>query len=245
MGWGDELMAAGEAQALGGKVGIYDKSGSQRYHMAWENNPYIARLGEAHDKKLVNAPSARPYVKRVNHMAWEWQPYKPKPAKMYFSNAELKFMESLPVNYVVIEPNLKDKAESVNRQWNWERFVEVSESINIPFVQLGKTKPKMLPNAKWIQTDNPRYMAGVMKMSRAYIGHEGGMHHTSAAVGRPAVVIFGGFTSPLVTGYEQHINMSDNTLGCGKRVKCNHCEIAMNNIKTEDVIYALRGILNV
>ena len=244
MGWGDEVMAAGEAQALGGKVGIYDNNGNQRYHPAWENNHCIAKIGENHTKKIVNAPNCRPYVKKINHATWEWQPYVPKLASFYFSAEELAFMAKLPLNYIVIEPNLKDKAESINRRWSWERFAEVTNNTDLQFVQLGKTKPKMLPNTKWIKTDNERYMAAALRMARAYIGHEGGMHHTAAAVQTPAVVIFGGFITPKVTGYKNHINFAVDGLGCGRRLKCTHCESAMNEITSNAVINALRGILN-
>jgi ADP-heptose:LPS heptosyltransferase len=60
-------------------------------------------------------------------------------------------------------------------------------------------------------------------LSRAigYLGPEGGMHHASAAVGVPAVVIFGGYISPKVTGYEGHINLFTGTgLGCGNSQPC-------------------------
>ena len=43
MGWGDELMACGEAMAKEGTVAITDASGNPRWHMAWENNPKIVK----------------------------------------------------------------------------------------------------------------------------------------------------------------------------------------------------------
>jgi len=71
------------------------------------------------------------------------------------------------------------------------------------------------------------------------------LHHTAAALGISGVVIFGGFVSPQVTGYDMHHNLFiGDGLGCGKRVKCLHCTDAMNRITPQMVIDPLRKILN-
>lgn len=243
MGWGDELMAAGEAMSLGGVVAIKDKNGNHRWHEAWENNSQIARVGDKYDKFIINAPSARPYTTAVNHAAWTWKAYKPKPAKFYFSEDELHEIAFIENNFIVVEPHLKQKAESVNRDWGWDNFAKVTSSVDADWVQLGPTKPKMLPNARWIQTTKPRMMAAVMSKARAFLSPEGGMHHTAAALNLKGVVLFGGFIAPQVTGYTMHKNIFiGEGLGCGKRLKCEHCADAWRKINPERIIKIMTGM---
>jgi len=245
MGWGDELMACGEAMALGGIVAIKDKSGNHRWHEAWENNPHIAKPNEKYDKFIVNAPSARPYAKGVNAQAWDFYAYKPKPAKFYFSEAEQAYVNALEGGFIVVEPHLKNKAESVNRNWGWDNFAKVTSSVDADWVQMGEVKPKLLPNTRWIQTPTPRAMAMVMSKAKSCLLPEGGMHHTSASFNVKGVVLFGGFVAPQVTGYKIHKNIYIGTgLGCGKRIKCQHCADAWSKIDPERVINIMRGMSN-
>ena len=246
MGWGDELMACGEAMAVGGKVKIMDKSGNVRKHAAWDNNPHIVQSSnEAADHHILNSPGARPYVKTVGATAWEFKPYKPKPAKFYFTDEEQAYIDRLPADFVVIEPGLKEKMESQNRRWDGDNFAMVTQYVNAKWIQLGSVMPQLLPNAEWICTPTPRHMAAVLSKAKAFVSHEGGLHHTAAAFGLQGVVIYGGFVSPQVTGYDMHHNLFvGDGLGCGKRVKCPHCTDAMNRITPQMVIDPLRKILN-
>lgn len=243
MGWGDELMAAGEAMNLGGVVAIKDKSQNHRWHPAWENNPHIARPGEKYDKFIINAPGARPYAKSVNAHAWDWQAYRPKPAKFFWSEDEEAYRGMIEGNFLVVEPHLKDKQESVNRDWGWDNFAQVTSSVDADWVQFGEKKPKLLPNARWIQTPTPRHMAAALSKARGFLSPEGGMHHTAAALNLKGVVLFGGFIAPQVTGYQMHKNIYiGHGLGCGKRVKCQHCSDAWGKIDPERITKIMRGI---
>lgn len=68
------------------------------------------------------------------------------------------------------------------------------------------------------------------------MGCEGGMHHGSAAVGIPAVVLFGGFIHPRTTGYESHANIFTGGRACGSIKPCAHCRQAMLAISVERVL---------
>jgi hypothetical protein len=82
-----------------------------------------------------------------------------------------------------------------------------------------------------------------------YVGHEGGLHHAAAAVRLPAVVIFGGFITPAVTGYAEQVNLTApglgvaHPLGCGRRVDCPHCADAIAQITPELVAQEVRKVL--
>jgi hypothetical protein len=243
MGWGDELMAAGEAMALGGVVAIKDRNNNHRWHPAWENNPHIAKSGDKYSRFIVNAPGYRPYFTAVNQSAWSWRAYRPKPAKFFWSEDEEAFKGMIEGGFLVVEPNLKQKAESVNRDWGWDNFARVTSSVNADWVQFGETKPKLLPNTRWIQTPTPRHMAAALSKAKAFLAPEGGLHHTAAALNLKGVVLFGGFVAPQVTGYTMHKNIfTGGGLGCGMRVKCQHCVDAWSKIDPERIIKIMRGL---
>jgi hypothetical protein len=85
-----------------------------------------------------------------------------------------------------------------------------------------------------------------------YIGPEGGLHHASAATGYrnkhdgrklgegcQAVVLYGGFVPPEVTGYDTHTNLTGNSKeACGSISKCQHCIEAMQSIEVDEVFEA-------
>jgi ADP-heptose:LPS heptosyltransferase len=249
MGWGDEIMALGEAEKLSGNVAIVDASGKPRQHPAWLGHLKIAQPSEGFEHSVLNCPGNRPYVKSVTASAWQWKPYKPTAGHIEFSEQELEFAESLGNNFIVIEPTLKNKVESQNRNWGWTNFTKLTRLIDADWVQFGATEPRMLPKARWIQTKTARHMAVALTKAKAFVSPEGGMHHTAASVNLGGVVIFGGFISPEVTGYDIHTNIfkGDNThsiLGCGKRVKCTHCDRAMQEITPEYVATKLRLYLD-
>ena len=252
MGLGDELMAAGEAQALSKacgncKVAILDKSGvKQRWHEMWDNDPHIAKLGDKFTKSIVNGPGRRGYIESFNSDRWLWRRYKPIPPKLFFSDNELRFANSIGEGFVVIEPNLKVKAESVNRNWGWNNFVSlVSMFPNLNWVQIGPDSTKVLPNVKLIKVSSPRMAAASLTKAKAFVSHEGGMHHMAAAVNLRGVVIYGGFTSPMVSGYDVHNHLFvPSNLGCGSIKACNHCKIAMESISPKMVSTELIKVLS-
>jgi len=77
-----------------------------------------------------------------------------------------------------------------------------------------------------------------------YIGPEGGLHHGAAAVGTPAVVIFGGYIHPTTTGYAAHVNLFGADEACGNTTECQHCKLAMDAITVDQVYEAAKGILS-
>ena len=74
--------------------------------------------------------------------------------------------------------------------------------------------------------------SSLLNISDLYFGPEGGFHHAAAALNKKAVVIFGGFIDPLVTGYDFHNNIYVDIDGspCGSRVICKHCKDCIQKI---------------
>lgn len=249
MGWGDELLAAGQArraqQADQRRVQILDVAGAARWHAIWNGNPRIARIGETGDfQRITNGPNARPYIASKTAQRWTWKPFEPTPGEIFFTDIERAFAAPYRPQ-VVVEPTVKAKA-SPNKQWpiqHWQRFVRLAKEAGIELTQIGPHGSRILPGVNFILTTEFRLACAVLANARAYVGHEGGMHHAAAALGVPAVVIFGGFISPAQTGYPTHRNLFTGGEACGMRVQCKHCADAMAAIKPEAVLDELRAIL--
>ena len=220
-------MVLGEAQAkaaeLGGPVEIVDAAGQRVTSPLFVNQPCFAQHGQQPVATLALGPGKRPYMVNGGGRRRVWKRYQPKAAKINWLEEELAWIESLPNDYVVIEPTIKQRAGMANKTWGFDRYQQVVKKLNqIKWVQLVQddTTPR-LNGVQHIRTFSFRSAMATLSRAIGYLGPEGGLHHASAAVGIPAVVIFGGYISPEVTGYEGHINLFTGTgLGCGNADQC-------------------------
>ena len=103
---------------------------------------------------------------------------------------------------------------------------------------LGPRKPQIRPRSF-------RESMAYLKAARLYIGPEGGLHHAAAAVGTRAVVVYGGFTSPLITGYAFQTQLTGGAAeACGTRYGlCPHCREHLDRITVAEVLAAARALL--
>lgn len=262
MGYGDEIIALGQVQEIVRlsdiqKVEIVGSNGERRWSDLWEEHPEIAKRNERGDFQLKNGPNARPYIKswdtwggkaRSIFSGWRVRDFRAKlklPASAIVEGAELKTATG---SYILVEPNIKGPG-SPNKLWGVERFQKVVDSIRwakpeISIVQFDNGGP-MLEGVLRIVSPSFVSALGIMSSTSAYLGIEGGLHHAAGALGIPAVVVFGGFTSPEFVGYPEHRNffIEGPESPCGRWAPCPHCEIAMSKIKPAYVAAALTDLL--
>jgi ADP-heptose:LPS heptosyltransferase len=250
---GDILMSSGEARRLwkatGKPVLITDRSLRPVRSDLFNGLPYIIFAPTQHYQHLINGSGTRPYILSKLHKQWTWRKYQPQPAEIVFTPEELAFAEPYR-GLVMLEPNVKAIGHR-NKDWgtiNWTQLDSALHLASIKTVQCGPPGTRYLPHVKGVETMTFRQACAVLSVARAFVGHEGGLHHAAAAVGTPAVVIFGGFISPKVTGYASHRNLFTggtihSSLGCGRRTECQHCRDAMNKILPSQVFNELRGLL--
>jgi hypothetical protein len=247
MGWGDELMAAGQARKVyeqtGRAVQIVGVDRRPRWSELWQGIPYIVGPGaRAAPNVILNGPNARPYVASKTAERWHWQPFQPTPAQVSLQASE-RALGQLVAGAVVIEPTIKDRA-SPNKAWVPGRWAELVAAMpDIKFVQLGPLGIDLLLGARHVPTRSFREAMGALSGAGAYVGPEGGLHHAAAAVGIPAVVLFGGFIAPENTGYKEHRNLFTGGYACGSRLPCAHCKKAMNDITVQMAADNLREVL--
>jgi hypothetical protein len=263
VGYGDDIMALGEAEHIarvaGGRVLIVDAGGAPRWSEVWEHHPAIARSEqEPHRVRLVNGPGARPYIKAwatsdgapmtVYSDSWRAQDAM---GSLVLSPEEVALGRELQAKigpYVVVEPTIKANA-SPNKDWGLARYQEVVDRNRaITFVQMthrGSQGPA-LQGVQHVATPSFRAACGVLARAAAYLGPEGGLHHASAALRVPAVIIFGSFCSPRTMGYPFHANLyvQDQHGPCGRWAPCAACRLALDRIRPEDVARFLASMLN-
>ncbi len=240
------------AASPGKKVAIGDGKKSYWSEVFWRN-PILAAPADVRFKRLpfqwvVHASGCRPYIdydkmlpspKKSPRFYWR-EGMIVGPGIVVFSEEEQAPLAD--GDYVVIEPHVKSTRP--NKDWGFEKFQAVVQALpHVRFVQpdYGKT---ILEGVEPVRTQSFRDLCRLVRDATGYLGPEGGGHHAAAAVATPAVVIYGGFTSPAVSGYETQINLFTGGEPCGMRDPCDHCKEAMGDISPDRVVGAVARMLS-
>jgi len=253
MSYGDEIMALGRAEVvysiLGKSVAICGVSGNPRNHPVWKNHPAVDSNSPLH---IVDGPSARPYILRWSRnpgltIVWNTK-YRARAGHIRLTAQEqaeaLCLIPEVP--FAIVEPIVR-KPGSQNKDWGFERWEKVVKDFPIPVYQFdpdGKTK--ILPEVTAINSPSFRIAAGIVKHASLVMTVNGGTHHMAASMNTPAVVVFGGFADPKITGYTYqrnfYVDLPESP--CGRYYPCEHCKKAMSMIKPEEVRQAALEMLN-
>ena len=176
---------------------------------------------------------------------WRWDKhFRATPGEMFFTPQELARAEKMPNGAVLIEPHVKPLA--INKRWGWDCYKAAAKRLMADghhVVQFNYGQ-RLLPHVTPIASPDFRTSLAMLARCSLYIGPEGGLHHGAAAVGTPAVVIFGGYIHPMTTGYAAHVNLFGADEACGNTTECQHCKQAMDAITVEQVYEAAKGILS-
>ncbi len=179
---GDALLASGQAKLLHASNGLTVRIGDgiyEYYHDLYLGVPY---LGD--EQWLIDYPGHRGYQYSHNDEVIYFNPeYRAEPATVV--------VDAIENDYIIYQPNKKRFAPEAKKYRYFDEVVAAfpKETFHI---LTGTTA-----------TEAAAYMKG----AKAYLGIEGGLHHLAAAVGTPAVVVFGAFNPRHIIGYEMHKNI--------------------------------------
>jgi Glycosyltransferase family 9 (heptosyltransferase) len=252
MGIGDDIIATGMARGLSeqGKRAAFGDGRVQRWgphsEIIFRGNPNIAPRGQERlpgvewityykGNRIYNSPGS-------NRWVWNYK-FKARPGEIYFDAQDE--MPDEGSNLVLIEPNVPSgKKCAPNKQWHVDRWHAVAsklerEGFKVRQFEYGGQNQV----CEGIKTPTFRQAAKLLTKCRVAILPEGGLHHAAAAVGVPAVVLFGGFVPPAVLGYDGHVNLTGGADACGSFNRCPHCAAAMAAIKVDNVLDAVERFL--
>jgi hypothetical protein len=248
-GFARGAKARGKRIAFGdGQKIIWDHHSEQIFR----GNPNIAPPGSERDPDIEWVPfyrGNRLYNRQVGDR-WVWDyDFRAIPGEVFLTDDEKRWARIHGRGFVVIEPNAPEfKTVAPNKQWPVERYNKIARLLlksGVDVVQFNFKAGHVIPGARQVKTPSFRHAMAALSRAALYIGPEGGLHHASAAVGVSAVVLFGGFIPPDVTGYAGHTNLTGGAIACGKLHACGHCKAAMEAISVPEVMDAARAYLQV
>jgi ADP-heptose:LPS heptosyltransferase len=159
-----------------------------------------------------------------------------EPGEIYLTDEEkAKYTES---DFIYIEPNTKGTFGG-NKDWGFDRWQEVVKDMPYRFIQ---GKGRKLDDVVQISTPTFRDACALLDRALFFVGTDGGLHHAAAALGKRAVVVWGGLVSPKILGYDTHVNLHSGTYSCGSPKACKHCREALDWVTVDmvkDAIYSL------
>jgi ADP-heptose:LPS heptosyltransferase len=256
MGVGDQIMATAWArQAKRENPDAFVFLGDGKYcewSEVFENNPNIS-----HPKWLATAQTVgnavyvphyigcRPYVRQKDGISVEWNPkHRAIPGDIYLNEVERQWAtDTCGKDYILVEPHTKGTFGG-NKGWKWDRWQELVNRLG-NVVQNDPMGGKRLNGAKVPKADGLRKMLAMVANARLVIATDSALHHAAAALGVPAVVIWGARLHPSILGYESHVNLyTGDGENCGLCVPCPHCEAGMDRVTVDMVEDAARSLLD-
>jgi ADP-heptose:LPS heptosyltransferase len=218
---------------------IRGANGQARWHELWTGLPYIYGPNDSGEcDSITNGSNARPYIEAKSQRQWTWREYRPPRGDICLNREQTEY-GSMNSGRLILQPQLKHRPDAVNKSWPWRYWNKLAwllQNRGLKVTQIGPSGTPLIDAVEFIETRDFRHAAAVISKARLLITQEGGCHHLAAVYRTKAVVIFGGFISPAVTGYEDQVNLFvGDGLGCGMRVPCDHCEKAMRDITPEKV----------
>lgn len=259
MGYGDDIMATGEVKNLKKKFPrhkffIGDGKNFFKSEIFNGNNSILQKKNISEDIKIKwikNYPGYRPYRKYNNldhkkKYTWDYS-FKATAGEIFFNDQEIlfskniinKIKENTSKKLIHIEPNVKLKKGYQNRDWGFNKWQQVVDELSkdFQFIQTSFGDQKKLKNVINIHNVNFKSACSIISLTNLFVGTEGGFHHAAAALGIKAVVIFGGFIDPKITGYEfqQNLYIDSEDSPCGAKSYCKHCKECMNIISVQKV----------
>jgi Glycosyltransferase family 9 (heptosyltransferase) len=258
MGYGDDIMASGFARGMraqGKRAAFGDKT-----RIIWgpwsaeifRHNPNVAKPGCERDRDLqwIDYYKGHRNYNRLDAVKqrWVWNyEFKPKPGELFFDAEEREFAARAGRDFALIEPNVPwHKSVAPNKDWRLKNYQAVADMLlseGNDVVQTSHGRDR-LSGVRVITTPTFRHALAVLSRAKLAIIPEGGLHHGAAALGVRAVVLFGGFIPPAVTGYDGlHINLTGDAEACGSLRPCKHCFDAMSRITIDEVQTSARFLL--
>jgi hypothetical protein len=260
VGYGDQLMAAGQAELLyaadpaAGPVSIVSCTGVHRWSPLWDHNPAISRELRP-ERTLRCGDGCLPYLDYINKPHGRLlfsSTYRAADARghIYLTAMEkhdaIAHTAALPP-FVLLEPFPQDRY-NVNRQWplrKWQALITLLHGRRIPIYGFEHRFAAEIDYLPRITSENFRMACALMQRAVVTVMLEGGLAFGAAAVGAPAIVLWGGCVSARTLAFPEHVNIVDDQpeTPCGTQfTPCAHCTRAWQNLSAEYVADVVESV---
>jgi ADP-heptose:LPS heptosyltransferase len=168
----------------------------------------------------------------------------------YFAplNAELDQWHQTKGRLVVQTSRANPRFEFANKEWSPDYWRILATKLNYEgsIVQVGSFGDLPFPGAIDLRGKTSlRDLGAILAQARLFLGLEGFLMHLARAVDTRAVIIYGGWIHPDVSGYTTHHQLY-TPLACAPCGYSNHCEFdreCMRKITPEMVAEAVIGAM--
>jgi ADP-heptose:LPS heptosyltransferase len=237
MGFGDHILTTAIVRRAatkhpGKKIAVGDGT-RIIWSEVFDGNPHLTREVVPDCIWVHDSPGRRPYIREIHDWGYVFnKDYRAEPGELFLEGWG-------PVNVVYIEPNVKG-SNTVNKDWGFDHWQRVVDTL--PDVDFIQGRGRRLAGVAQYDTASFRDACGLLLHADFFVGTDGGLHHAAAAIGKRAVVLWSGFVNPEILGYETHVNLCEADTFCGRFASCSHCQSAMERIKVETVVEAIRSL---
>ena len=153
----------------------------------------------------------------------------------------LIFLSDTAKRNIILNNKIVNYEHYVNKEWGrnkWKEFIKITSKDYI-LVKTTNSKDNTIEGLYSIICDF-RTNYAIMEKCDFYIGNEGGLSHLWAITRKRAIVFFGHWIPPHVTGYPFHLNLSKNTNDhCGSLTKCKTCMNFFKDLEPEYIKFIL------
>lgn len=153
----------------------------------------------------------------------------------------LIFLSDIAKRNIILNNKIVNYEHYVNKEWGknkWEDFIKITSKDYI-LVKTTNSKDNTVDGLYSIICDF-RTNYAIMEKCDFYIGNEGGLSHLWAITRKRAIVFFGHWIPPHVTGYPFHLNLSKNSNDhCGSLTKCKTCMNFFRDLEPEYIKFIL------
>ena len=186
-----------------------------RFPELFKNNPYVDWVTNRHFKttKRHIKPKYRIYKNTKFSFIEQMLNYigvnENGSPQLYLAKNEIESIkEQFPYPYITICPVGKTEFSANRKEWGFNNFQRLRNLLSeYKFVQIGLNTDPLLDNLIDGRGLFIRKTAALIHNSLFFIGLEGGFMHLSKAVGKRALIIFGGYIDPKNSGYDDNINL--------------------------------------
>ena len=157
--------------------------------------------------------------------------------EVFLADEEIAEIERrFPFRYVTICPKSKTTFCANRKEWGLENFQCLRDLMpGTRFLQVGIQSDPLLENVVDGRYLTARQTAAAIRKSECFVGLEGGLMHLTKAVGRRAVIVYGGFIRPEVSGYPENLNIYV-PVECSP---CFHSDYSHDECKTMECMKAI------